>query len=106
MSSGATGTAAWEKTKQCTTKKLAPRAKSKGKEIRIIGLEEELEEKSFICPRVVYGEVGDTSGFEEEYPFVDINGTPRTWSVQEGGIRRAGTVGKSVEVREEGGACQ
>lgn len=101
MSSGATGTAAREKTKQCTTKKLAPR-----KEIRIIGLEEELEEKSFICPRVVYGEVGDTSGFEEEYPFVDINGTPRTRSDQEGGIRRTGTVGKSVEVREEGGACQ
>ena len=36
--------AAREKKKQGATKKLAPRTKSKGKEIEVISLEEELEE--------------------------------------------------------------
>ena len=40
----AVGAAASETKKQGTTKKLAPRTKSKGKEIEVISLEEDLEE--------------------------------------------------------------
>ena len=94
-----------EKKKQGTTKKLVPRTKSKGKEIEVISLEEELEEFHLSAGdgyETVDEEVGDsdTSGLEEkeEDSFIDINGTPGTRCGQEGAIRGTGMMGKRVEV--------
>ena len=76
----AVGAAAREKKKQGTTKKLAPRTKSKEKEIEVISLEEELEDFHLSGGNgfeTVDEEAGDTSGLEEEEEdsFVDIDGT-------------------------------
>ena len=83
-------------------KKLAPRTKSKGKEIEVISLEEELEEfylSESDGYETVDAEVGDTSGLEEEDDsFVDIDDMPGRRSDQKGGIRGTGMVGKRVEV--------
>ena len=70
-----------------------PRTKSKGKEIEVISLEEELEEFRLSGGdgyETVDEEVGDTSGLkeEEEDSFIDIDDT-RTQGV----IRRAGLEG-------------
>ena len=92
-----------EKKKQGTTKELVPRTKSKGKEIEVISLEEELEEFHLSggddC-ETMDKEAGDTSGLEEEEEdsFVDIDGTPGTRHDQEGGIRGTDMVGRRVEV--------
>ena len=94
--------AAREKKKQGTTKELVPRTKSKGKEIEVISLEEELE--GFHLSGVdgyetVDEEAGDTSGLEEEEDsFIDIDGTPGTRRDQEGGIRGTDMMGRRVEV--------
>ena len=95
--------AAREKKKQGATQKLAPRTKSKGKEIEVICLEEELEEfhLSGSDYETMDEEADDTPGLEEEEEedsFVDIDGTPGTRCDQEGRIRGAGMVGKRVEV--------
>ena len=92
-----------EKKKQAATKKLALRTKSKGKEIEVISLEEELEEFHLSGgdgDETVDEEAGDTSGLEEEEEdsSVDIDGTPGTRRDLEGGIRGTGMVGKRVEV--------
>ena len=95
--------AAREKKKQRTAKKLAPRTKSKGKEIEVISLEEEPEEFYLSDGdgyETVDAEVGDISGSEEEEEdsFIDIDDIPGTRSDQEGGVRGTGIVGKRVEV--------
>ena len=92
-----------EKKKQAATKKLALRTKSKGKEIEVISLEEELEGFQLSGghgDETVDEEAGDTSGLEEEEEdsSVDIDGTPGTRRDLEGGIRGTGMVGKRVEV--------
>ena len=92
-----------EKKKQGTTKELVPRTKSKGKEIEVISLEEELEGFHLSGGdgyEIVDEGAGDTSGLEEEEEdsFVDIDGTPGTRRDQEGGIRGTDIVGRSVEV--------
>ena len=85
------------------SKKLAPRTKSKGKQIEVISLEEEPEEfylSDGDGHKTVDVEVGDISGSEEEEEdsFVDIDDIPGTRSDQEGGVRGTGMVGKRVEV--------
>ena len=92
-----------EKKKQGTAEKLAARTKSKGKEIEVISLEEELEEFHLSEGdgyETVDAEVGDTSGLEGEGEdsFVDIDDILGTRSNQEGGIRGASMVGRRVEV--------
>ena len=95
--------AAARKKKQGATKKLAPRTKSKGKEIEVVSLVEELEEFHLSGSdgyEIVDKEEGDTPGLEEEEEdsSVDIDGTPGTRCDQEDGIRGTGMVGKRVEV--------
>ena len=80
-----------------------PRTKSKGKEIEVISLEEELEGFHLSGSdgyETVDEETGDTSGLEEEEEdsFVDIDGTPGTRRDQEGGVRGTDMVGRRVEV--------
>ena len=77
--------------KQAATKKLALRISSKGKEIKVISLGEELEE--FLLSggdgdETVDEEASDTSGLEEEDDdsSVDIDVIPGTRRDLEGGI--------------------
>ena len=92
-----------EKKKQGTIEELVPRTKSKGREVGVVDLEEELEEfhlSGADAYETMDEEAGDTSGLEEEEEdsFVDIDGTPGTRCDREGGIRGTGMVGKKVEV--------
>ena len=92
-----------EKKKLAATKKLALRTKSKGKEIEVISLEEELEEFHLSGgdgDGTVDEEASDTSGLEEQEKdsSVVIEGTPGTRFDLEGGIRETGMVGRRVGV--------